>query len=126
MLCGPTGRRNGWLNDTKKTFKITTPEAGIFSDTCHSRCRLHMSEGETLKDNETDVRLCPAPAESMSTMGAARFTIMSRHGFAASLLEAEHQVDPLMKVLGHVLTLQCRPVLMKEIAGIWEVTVKTQ
>lgn len=44
---------------------------------------------------------------------------MSSHGFAASLFVAEHQVDPLVEMLRHKLALQRRPVLLKEVAGIW-------
>lgn len=46
-------------------------------------------------------------------------TVVSRHSFTASLLKAKHQVDPLVKVFWHVLTLQGGLVLFKEIAGIW-------
>lgn len=45
-------------------------------------------------------------------------TVMCLLGFAASLLEAEHQVDPLVKVLGHVLTLQSRLVFLEKVAGV--------
>lgn len=53
----------------------------------------------------------------LKTAGCS-FTIVSRNSFTASLFIAKHQVDPLMKVLRHVLTLQSCPVLLKEIAGI--------
>lgn len=45
-------------------------------------------------------------------------TIMGGDGFAASLLVAKHQVDPLVQVLRHVLALQRHPVLLQEILGI--------
>lgn len=43
---------------------------------------------------------------------------MGCDGFTASLSEAEHQVDPLVEVLRHVLTLQGRLVLLKKVIGI--------
>lgn len=46
-------------------------------------------------------------------------TVVSRHSFTAPLLEAKHQVNPLMKVFGHILTLQGGFVLLKKITGIW-------
>jgi len=46
------------------------------------------------------------------------FTIMSCHSLTASLFEAKHQVNPFMKVLWYILTLQCRLVFLKKIAGI--------
>lgn len=39
-------------------------------------------------------------------------TIMGGDSFTASLLVAKHEVDPLVKVLRHVLTLQRHPVLL--------------
>lgn len=46
------------------------------------------------------------------------FTIMGSDSFTASLLVAEHEVDPLVKMLRHILALQRRPVLLQEILGI--------
>lgn len=50
---------------------------------------------------------------------AVSFTIMGCDGLTASLFKAKHQVDPLVKVLRHILTLQCCLVLPKKITGVW-------
>ncbi len=47
------------------------------------------------------------------------FTIMGSDSFTASLLEAKHQVNPLVKVLRHKLALERCPVLLKKVAGVW-------
>ena len=44
---------------------------------------------------------------------------MSCDSFTSSLSEAKHQVDPFMKVLRHILTLQRCPVLLQKITVIW-------
>lgn len=45
-------------------------------------------------------------------------TVVRGDGFAASLLVAKHQVDPLVEALRHKLTLQGRAVFLEEIAEI--------
>lgn len=54
-----------------------------------------------------------------SFFGGFLFTIMGGDSLAASLLEAEHEVNPLVKVLRHILALQRHPVLLQEILGVW-------
>ena len=44
-------------------------------------------------------------------------TIMGSDGIPALLLVAKHQVDPLMQVLGHILTLQRGSALPEKILG---------
>lgn len=44
---------------------------------------------------------------------------MGGDSLAASLLVAEHKVNPLVKVLRHILALQRHPVLLQEILGVW-------
>lgn len=45
------------------------------------------------------------------------FTIMAGHGLTSLLFVAEDQIDPLMQVFRHVLTLQCKTHLLQEV--IW-------
>lgn len=48
-------------------------------------------------------------------------TIVGCHGFTSFLLEAKHQVDPLVQVFWHVLTLQRFLTLLKKITGIYTI-----
>lgn len=65
------------------------------------------------------ISVCPVLVGLMLETAAGYFTVVGGDSFTASLFEAEHQVNPLVKVLRHILTLQRRPVLLEKITGIW-------
>lgn len=90
-------------------------------DTFHSRRHLHMSVGETLKNNEDRVSFSPLFDGSMLHTAVLYFTIVCSDGFTASLFKAKHKVNPLVEVFRHILTFQSRPLLQEEIAGICRV-----
>lgn len=91
--------------------------------TCHSRCCLHMSGGETLGGKYKNIinlliHSALLIGYVIETRGAWLATVVGRHGLAAALLVAEHEVDPLVEVLRHVLALQRYLVLLQEVPGV--------
>ena len=48
------------------------------------------------------------------------FTIVSLPGLLPALLVAEDEVDPVMKMTRHMVTLKCRAQLADEILRIWK------
>lgn len=65
------------------------------------------------------ISVCPVLVGFMLQTAAGYFTVVGGDSFTASLFEAKHQVNPLVKVLRHILTLQRCPVLLEKITGIW-------
>lgn len=68
--------------------------------TCHSRSRPHRSVGETLRkeNDEMNINRWHVFAPLVQRVAVVYVTVVSRHSFTAPLLEAKHQVNPLMKV----------------------------
>lgn len=114
-------RQRGNVRPTRRDEHLEIFSLDFLFCTCHSRSRPHRSVGETLRkeNDEMNINRWHVFAPLVLRVAVGYVTVVSRHSFTAPLLEAKHQVNPLMKVFGHILTLQGGFVLLKKITGIW-------
>lgn len=114
-------RQRGNVRPTRRDEHLEIFSLDFLFCTCHSRSRPHRSVGETLRkeNDEMNINRWHVFVPLVLRVAVGHVTVVSRHSFTAPLLEAKHQVNPLMKVFGHILTLQGGFVLLKKITGIW-------